>query len=232
MYKRQILKYLARSPGCSNGDIKGHVKSVSPNTAEQVGGYLKILIDRYRMIEKRLPIFAKPNARRGRYYIRDNFLRAWLSSLANPASAINFRPERLLVDAANARPLEAEGHGLERLVGALYQERSRKGLPGFALTHQIEGYWDRSDTEIDLVAINVVDEVIRFGTCKRSQTKMVSDLDKYDGHIQRFLNAHGKYNSWTIEKVAIAPKIDDQTRQQIRAKGYEPQDLTDLTKDL
>lgn len=227
-----VLKYLARHPGCSNGDIKSHVQSVSPNTAEQIGGYLKILIDRYRMIEKRLPIFAKPTARRGRYYIRDNFLRAWLSSLASPVSAINFRPEHLLVKAADDKLVDAEGHGLEQLVGALYEERSRKGLPGFALTHKIEGYWDRSDTEIDLIAIDEVNELIRFGTCKRSQTKIVGDLTRYDGHIQRFLDAHGKYKSWTMEKVAIAPIIDDQTRQQIRAKGYEPQDLNDLTHDL
>jgi len=227
-----VLKYLARHPGCTNGDIKSHVQSVSPNTAEQVGGYLKILIDRYRMIEKRLPIFAKPTARRGRYYIRDNFLRSWLSSLANPVSAINFRPEHLLVKAANARLLDAEGHGLERLVGVLYEERSRKGMGGFPLTHRIEGYWDRNDTEIDLLALNETDQVIRFGTCKRSQTKIVTDLSKHDGHVQRFLDAHRRYKAWTIEKVAIAPTIDDETRGQIRAKGYDPEDLTDLIRDL
>ncbi len=184
------------------------------------------------MVEKRLPIFAKRKARKGRYYIRDNFLRAWLSALANPVSAINFRPEHVLVDSANARLLDAEGHGLERLAAALYEERSKKDLPGFALTNTIEGYWDRSDTEIDLVAIDGLDRVIRFGTCKRSQARLVSDLDSFDGHIQRFLDAHRKYGSWTIEKVAIAPTITERTRQQVRAKGYAPQDLNDLTHDL
>ncbi len=61
-----ILKYVARKPGCSNGDLKSHIQATSRETAEQVGGYLKPLIEKYRMVEKRLPIFAKPTARQGR----------------------------------------------------------------------------------------------------------------------------------------------------------------------
>jgi hypothetical protein len=44
-----------------------HVRQVSPETNEQVGGYLKILIEKYRLIEKRLPIFAKKKEKKGRY---------------------------------------------------------------------------------------------------------------------------------------------------------------------
>lgn len=36
-----VLKFVARHPGCSHGDIESYVRSVSPQTAEQVGGYLK-----------------------------------------------------------------------------------------------------------------------------------------------------------------------------------------------
>jgi hypothetical protein len=61
-----VLKYIARRPGCSHGELIDHVKSVSPETSEKVGGYLKVLVDRYRMVEKRLPVQAKPSARRNR----------------------------------------------------------------------------------------------------------------------------------------------------------------------
>ena len=84
-----ILKYIARHAGCSHGDVEAHVRDLSPGTAEQVGGYLKILLDKYRMVERRLPVFAKPKARRNRYYLRDNFLRSWLAALHSPVSAIN-----------------------------------------------------------------------------------------------------------------------------------------------
>ncbi len=227
-----VLKYVARHPGCTNGEVLAHTKSLSRETKEQVGGYLKILIDRYRMVEKRLPIFAKKTARSGRYYIRDNFLRAWLNALANPVSAINFRPEDQLVQMADERLRNAEGYGLERLVGQLYEERSRKGVGSFPLTKQIDGYWDRADTEIDLVALNEDESRIRFGTCKRSSERLAPDLVRFDGHIQRFLNAHRRYQDWTIEKVAIAPHIDDRERSAIERQGYRPEDLTDLTAGL
>ena len=48
---------------------------MSGDRSEQVGGYLSMLVDRYRLIEKQLPIFAKTTARRTRYYLADNFLR-------------------------------------------------------------------------------------------------------------------------------------------------------------
>ncbi len=227
-----ILKYIARKPGCSNGDLKAHIHEMSPTTAEQVGGYIKVLTDRYRMIEKRLPIFSKPKARKGRYYLRDNFLRAWLGCLANPVAAINFRPESVLLEQADARLREAEGFGLERLVGQLYEERSRKGVGDFSLTHRIEGYWDRSNTEIDLVAVNEEDKVIRFGTCKRGAAELLPDLPRFEGHVGRFLAAHARYEDWTIETVAIAPVLDAESRRLIEARGVLPQDLGDLLADL
>ena len=227
-----VLKYIARRPGCSNGELRAHVREMSPTTAEQVGGYLKILMERYGMIERRLPVFARPKARRGRYYLRDNFLRAWLGCLANPIAAINFRPEDVLVEQADTRLREAEGFGLERLVGQLYEERSRKGVGDFPLTHRIEGYWDRSDTEIDLVAVNEDDRVIRFGTCKRSAARLVGDLPNLAGHVARFMEAHPRYCDWTVEHAAIAPVIAPDVRQAIVGSGALAQDLSDLVGDL
>ena len=227
-----ILKYVARHPGCSSGDLKAHVQTVSPQTTEQVGSYLKTLIERYRMVERRLPVFARPQARRGRYYLRDNFLRAWLGCLANPVAAINFRPEALLVEQADERLHEAEGFGLERLVGNLYEERSRKGVGDFPLSRRIEGYWDRAATEIDLVALNEDDRVIRFGTCKRSATKLVGDLTTFEGHVGRFLASHPDYGDWTVQRVAIAPVIDSGTRKAVQDRGAIAQDLGDLLADL
>ena len=96
------------------------MENLSPGTGEQVAGYLKIPADRYQMIEKNQPVFAGPKARRRRYYIRDNFLRSWLSALASPVAAVNFRAEKLLVEQADERLREAEGFGLERLVGGIY----------------------------------------------------------------------------------------------------------------
>ncbi len=227
-----LLKYIARRPGCSHGEIVGHVRELSPDSAEQAGGYLKILLEKYRMIERRLPVFASPRARRSRYYLRDNFLRSWLAALHSPVSAVNFRPEVELVRQADRRLVDAEGYGLERLVAQLYEERSRKGIGDFPISARIAGYWNRKDTEIDLVALNEDTQTIRFGSCKRSADRLVKDLKRFDGHVGRFLAEQRAYQSWRIEKVAIAPQLSDDQRAAISGEGYLPQDLIDLTKGL
>lgn len=227
-----VLKYVARHPGCSHADIKAHIHDVSPSTAEQVGGYIRILMDRYRMLERRLPVFATRTARSGRYYVRDNFLRSWLAALQSPVSSIHFRPEAVLVDRADAGLAEVEGHSLERLAAQLYEERSRHGTGDFALTERIDGYWDRSDTEIDLVALNADDRVIRFGNCKRNASKLIRSAQTFDGHVEGFLAAKPAYRNWRLERVAIAPALDKEARSAISATGAIPQDLTDLIAGL
>ena len=147
-----LLQYVARHPGCNNADIVAAISSLSPQEGKQAGGYLKTLTERYRMVERRLPIFASPRARTGRYYISDNFLRSWLMALQRPVSAIHFRPEDQLVAQADQLLVDAEGVALEELAGRLYEETSRKGLGDFPLSERIKGYWDRAGVEIDLVA--------------------------------------------------------------------------------
>lgn len=227
-----VLKFVARKPGCTHGELESYVREASPDTAEAVGGYLKILIERYGMLEKRLPIFAKANARKSRYYVSDNFLRSWLDALHNPVSAINFRPEHELVQQADVRLADAEGYGLERLAAQLYEERSRRGLGDFRLTRRIEGYWDRNDTEIDLVAIDEERKAIRFGSCKRNPDALIAGDAALRGHAERFLTAYPRYRSWTCEYVAIAPTIRTELRAELARRGTLAQDLPDLTEGL
>jgi len=47
-----------------------------------------------------------------------------------------------------------EGKAFEKLVGVLYEERSRKGSGDFPLSERSNGCWDPSDTEIELAALN------------------------------------------------------------------------------
>lgn len=227
-----VLKYVARHPGCNHADLQAHADSVAPEIGSQVAGYLKTLEEKYELVEKRLPVFAKPKARKGHYTIRDNFLRSWLDALAVPTAAINFRPLEALVRQADQRLMTAEGYGLERLVGQLYEERSRLNLGDFPLTSRIEGWWDRSDTEIDLVALDETEKRLRLGSCKRSAAALVADLGRFDGHVQRFLQAFPRFSHWRVEKVAVAPSLRREERGAIQALGYLPQDLNDLIAGL
>jgi len=227
-----VLKYIATHPGCSNADIRAHVQSVEVQSTKQVGGYLKILDERYRMVERLQPMLAKPTTRNGRFYIRDNFLRSWLAALQVPVASTAFRPVEGLVAQVDERLAEVEGFGLERLTSALYEERSRKGLGDFALTAAVRGWWDRSDTEIDLVALDDDSRTLRLGSCKRSPAKLVAGLKAFDGHIDRFVERHGRFAGWTVQRVAVAPSLDTDQRETIAAQRYLPQDLNDLTAGL
>jgi len=228
-----VLKFIAQHPGCSNGDIEARLRELDPAKHKQAGGYLRILMDNYRMVERRLPVFAKPNARSGRYYIADNFLRSWLHALAIPAATIRFKPIDDLIDQADQRLRDAEGYGLERLAAAIYEERGRKGLPGFPLSDRIEGYWDKGAVEIDLVALNEGAQAIRFGSCKRDPgMHTTGGLGRFDGHIGRFLDAFPKYQHWTIERTAVTTHHTPASMKACANAGYIAEDLVSLTTGL
>lgn len=227
-----VLKFVARNPGCLHGELVECVRQISPETGEQIGGYLKILIEKYRLVEKKLPIFAREKAKRSRYYVADNFLRSWLAALASPISAINFVPADRLVAQADERLAGVEGHSFEKLVGTLYEERSRKGIGDFPLSERIRGYWDRADTEIDLVALNGGEKRVRFGSCKRNPDRLLADVPVLDGHVRRFMAEHPQLEGWRVEKISFAPAYSEELRAKLVAAGHLTQDLNDLTAPL
>jgi len=227
-----VLQYVASHPGCSNAEIEANLATHSTDGTGQIASYLNTLAKRYRMVERRLPIFASPRARSGRYYIRDNFLRAWLSALQRPVSAVAFRPLETLVQQADEQLATIEGYALEDLVGQLYEERSRRDLGDFPLTERIEGYWDRGDVEIDLVAVNEEEQRLRLGTCKRNPQKLVGSVEALGHGAQRLLRAYPRFAHWRVEYVAIAPLIAEAERERLKEMDVIPQSLGDLIADL
>ena len=227
-----VLKFVARNPGHMHNELVQVIRDASGQPDTQVGGYLKVLIERFRLIERKLPVFASPKAKRGRYYVTDNFLRSWLAALANPVSAMAFRPLQELIDEADQRLADVEGGSLEKLAGQLYEERSRKGLGDFPMTRRVRGFWDKADTEIDLVAVNETTETIRFGSCKRSSDKLMSDVNNFKRHVERFLQTMPKYAGWSRQLVGISPVLDAGQRATLVGHDILPQDLNDLTQGL
>ena len=227
-----VLKFVARRPGLPQGELKAAIRERSGERLDKISVYLTALTDKYRLVERRQPVFAKPGARRGRYYLTDNFLQAWLAALAGPVAARQFRPVDGLLGEADDRLRTLEGVAFEKLAGSLYEERSRKGLPGFPLTRRVEGFWDKAGVEIDLVAVNEPDRVIRFGSCKRSAKKLAADLPNFAGHVERFLAAQKRFAGWTVERAGLAPAIGPEHREVLERHGVIPQDLRDLTAGL
>jgi len=100
------------------------------------------------------------------------------------------------------------------------------------LTHAVEGYWDRSDTEIDLVACDEKNQRIRFVSCKRSAAKLAADAPNLKDHAARLLKALPVYQSWQVDYAGVAPSIDAQQRAALARHGVIAQDLRDLMTGL
>jgi hypothetical protein len=227
-----VLKFIARHPGCTHQEIAAHAQAQDATSRQHVTGFLRVLAERYRMIELLQPVFARPSARSGRYYLKDNFLMSWLSALAIPTAVAKFEPIEDQVAKADEQLMRVEGRGLEHLVRVLYAERSRGGIGDFRLTRAVEGYWDRRDTEIDLVAVHEADRRIRFGTCKRHPERLVKDLTRFEGHVARFLESRHEVRDWEISRVAITVQHTDESRKACERVRCLPQDLRDLTSGL
>ena len=224
-----VLHFLATHPGCNKVAVESAIAQISGSGGvKQVGGYLKVLSERYQMIERRLPVFAKSKVRSGRYYIRDNFLRAWLAVLQKPVSAVAFRPMAQLIQQADQQLQEVESYALEDLVSQLYEEHSRLGIGDFSLTHRVAGYWDRSDVEIDLVAIDESSHRIRFATCKRNAQRLVGSVGALKKAASRFMMANRAFAGWKIEYVIIAPTITKDVAKTLYQENVRPQSLGEL----
>lgn len=227
-----VLRFIARHPGCTHQDIAAHAQAQDATARQHVTGFLRVLVERYRMIEHLQPIFAKPSARSGRYYLKDNFLMSWLSALAIPTAVAKFEPVDDQVAKAEEQLMRVEGRGLEQLVRSLYAERSRRGIGDFSLTRAVEGYWDRRDTEVDLVALHESERRIRFGACKRDADRLVRDLTRAEGHIARFLELRREVRDWEVSRVAVTVEHTRESRKACERAGFVPQDLRDLTSGL
>ena len=227
-----LLRYLAAHPGAPRADISAHIGETAGHTSAQVGAWLAALEDRFRLVQRVRPAFASPKSRTGRYRITDNFLVAWLGALAGPVAFVGVRPTPGLVAEADARLAKLEGVALERLAAALLAERSRRGVGDFPLLAPAVGWWDHKGAGVDLVAERADGRAVLVGTCKRNPDKLVADLPRFDGHIERLLTREPRLRHLDVHRVAIAPRLDAAHREVAAARGYRALDLNDLTAGL
>jgi uncharacterized protein len=82
------------------------------------------------------------------------------------------------------------------------------------------------------VALDEGTRRIRFGTCKLNPDRLTGDLDVFEGHIARFFAGHRHLEDWAVEKLVLAPALDCRHRIALADRGYLPQDLSDLCRDL
>lgn len=229
-----ILHFLADHAGCNHGDITA---ALAGDDKPALGTHIARLVEHYRMVDKRQPVFSDAKSRNARYYIADNFLQAWLA-VAKPAREdARMKPLERVLPAALRRLETLEGHAFEKLIRSLHLEASRKGAGDFELSSLQLGYWNRAkdhtkSIEIDLVALDEANKRVRFGSCKRSAT--AHDPGNFERHVQAFLQtpAHRHLSAWDREMVLFSPEFKVKERLHYTSKGYRALDLADYAHML
>lgn len=229
-----VLKLLANKGPCSNAELEAEYRKAGPGSEKQLGGYLKILIEKYRMLERLQPVFSTRQARKGRYYITDNFLAAWLGALARNVQRARVVPVADAVRRADEMLKPHEGIAFEKMIRLLTEECSRKAVGDFPVTEIVRGYWnkpDGSDIEIDLVARDDDRKIIRFGSCKRSAREHDrAAREAFMNHIQRFLTTKEGHRvvEWIQQHVLYAPAFHPGQRRAATGAGFQCLDLADF----
>ncbi len=235
-----ILRLLAHQQPCAHQHLS-EAYSQSFGDSKTFAGYLPVLIDRYRLVERQLPVFSQTTgSRQARYQISDNFLAAWLAAIEPGVQAARVQPLARALHLVATRLATHEGMVFERMVRKLMAEASRRGVGDFALTDIVTGYWNRPRDaarliEIDIVAVNEIERQVRFGSCKRSDAKHTAEsLKKFEQHISDFLSTSTgrRFTGWTQQRALYSPQFCAANRQPLTEQGYLCVDLTDFQQVL
>lgn len=231
-----ILRLLATLQPCVHQQLTSAYEQ-SIGDAKSLATYLGTLIERYRLIERQHPVFGAAGNRLARYRIADNFLAAWLAAIEPAVQAARVQPTAKALAIGALRLENHEGFVFERMIRSLLEECSRNERGDFALTQQVTGYWNRPREvdrmiEIDIIAINDNDRHIRFGSCKRGDSKHNAEsLDKNERHIQDFLaTSKGRpYRGWQQERALYSPFFNADRRASLEGRGYRCYDLNNFS---
>jgi len=230
-----ILRLLATQQPCSHQNLaEAYANSVGD--AKSFANYLNVLIDRYRLVERQLPVFGPPGGRQARYRIADNFLAAWLAAVEPATKAARVQPLAKAMEIGLTRLATFEGYVFERMVKKLMAECSRRGVGDFPLSELVTGYWNRPRDaarliEIDIVAINEPEQLVRFGSCKRNEAKHTAQsLATFEQNIRDFLatKTGRTFSAWRHERALYSPQFSDRQRTLLAGQGYAVVDLNDF----
>jgi AAA+ ATPase superfamily predicted ATPase len=136
---------------------------------KNTGAYLVNLEKEYSLITKNKPLFAKPESRKNRWSLNDNYLRFWFRFIYPNQSLIEMGKYDLLRECIDKGYEQYSGLTLEKYFRAKMAEEERITAIG--------SYWDRKgENEIDLIALNDIDKTSIVAEIKRNPKKIDLNL--------------------------------------------------------
>ena len=162
----------------------------------QTGGFLDRLENNFGLITKHRPIFSKPNSRKVKYAITDNFLSFWFRFIYKNKSAIeinnlDYVKEIVLRDYETFTGITLEKYFKQKLI----EEKKY---------NQIGSYWGKNnENEIDIVAVNDLKKIILIGEVKRNPKKINIEMlkNKSKKLLTNFDDYKVRFKGFSIEEM-------------------------------
>lgn len=150
----------------SGKTIQSEIDSI---IGKNTGAYLVNLEKEYSLITKNKPMFSKPESRKARWSLNDNYLRFWFRFIYPNQSLIEMGKYELLREYIDKNYEQYSGLVLEKYFREKITENER--------VTNIGSYWDhKGENEIDLVALSDLDKTAIIVEIKRNPKKIDMNL--------------------------------------------------------
>ncbi len=145
--------------------------------------YLSILSDLH-LISREVPITekSKEKSRKGRYILKDNYLKFWFRYIFQNMEYLNVNKADELHN-----KIEAD---LNLFVSTAFEDVCREYVSHSLKEYILVGSWWEKEEEIDIVAINEDKKSILFGECKWSKNLIDTDVYEKLKEKSRIVNWH------------------------------------------
>jgi uncharacterized protein len=136
---------------------------------KNTGAYLVNLEKEYSLIAKNKPMFSKPESRKARWSLTDNYLQFWFRFIF---------PNQQLIEMGRYELLrEYIGNNYEQYSGLVLEKYFRTKIAESEKVTDIGSYWDnKGANEIDLLALNDIDKKAIIAEIKRNPKKIDMNL--------------------------------------------------------
>lgn len=123
-----------------------------------------IRLQNLHLVEKRLPVTASSDSKRGRYYIEDNYLDFWFKFIFPNQSYLEQDPRLFYEDV-----IEPE---LDIYTSKKFEEVCKEFIVSNKESYSKVGKWWYKEDEIDIVGLNEREEKILLSECKWTKNKV------------------------------------------------------------
>lgn len=165
----------------SGKTIQSEIDSI---IGKNTGAYLVNLEKEYSLITKNRPMFSKPESRKNRWSLNDNYLRFWFRFIFPNQSLIEMGKYELLREYIDKNYDQYSGLILEKYFRSKIAEEER--------VTNIGSYWDNKGlNEIDLIALNDLDKTATVAEVKRNPKKI--DMNVLQAKVDSIKKELSKY---------------------------------------